>query len=90
MAGSSARFIEGQHAGGLLLGATDRRNDGSVCGVLSRRATPGADRGSASNAAQSSASGRRRFFRDWLQRQEHGASGEVRPGHYILDAVQDD
>jgi hypothetical protein len=33
------------------------------------------------------------LVRDWLQRQEHGAIGEVRPGHYVLDwtrAVEQD
>ena len=29
------------------------------------------------------------FFRDRLQRQEHGAVGEVGPGDDLLDAVED-
>jgi hypothetical protein len=45
---------------------------------------------SASNAAQRLGFGAAALFRDWLQRQEHGAIGEVWPRHYVLDAVQDD
>ena len=35
------------------------------------------------------ASGSAAFLRDRLQRQEHGAIGEVGPRHDVLDAVQD-
>ena len=44
---------------------------------------------SASNAAHSSCLGPAALLRDRLQRQEHGAVGEVGPGHDVLDAVQD-
>ncbi len=44
---------------------------------------------SASNAAHNSCFRPAAFLRDRLQRQEHGAIGEIGPRHDVLDAVQD-